>query len=73
MGDGGMTGRDFNTADWVGVVACVIIGTSVTEAVGSWVHTTMDFWPAFGIKVAAGGAVTLVLLAVWLGVIRRKS
>ncbi len=73
MGDGGMTGRKFNTTDWVGIVACVVIGICVTEAVGSRVHPVMEFWPAFGIKVAAGGIVTLVLLAVWLGIIRRQS
>lgn len=73
MGDGGIVGRKLNTVDWVGIVVCIVIGNSVTEAVGRYVHPEMDFWPAFGIKVAAGGVVAVALLAVWLGILRRKS
>jgi uncharacterized membrane-anchored protein len=73
MGDGGIVGRKLNTADWVGIVVCVVIGTSVTDAVGRQVDPQMDFWPAFGVKVATGGAVAVALIAVWLGVIRRRA
>lgn len=69
----GVSGRKLNRVDWAGVVACVLVGISVVDAVGEYVHPRMDFWPAFGIKVAAGGAVNLGLLAVWLGVVRRKA
>ena len=73
MGDGKIVGWKLDTVDWVGIVVCVVIGTSVTDVVGRQVDPQMDFWPAFGIKVAAGGAVAVALIAAWLGVIRRKA
>ena len=73
MDGGGLTGRKLSPVDWVGVVVCVVLGISTSEVVGRQVHLVLDFWPAFGIKVAAGGAVAVVLLSVWLGVIRRST
>lgn len=73
MGDGGIVGRKLNTVDWVGLFVCYAIGSVVADVVGRQVHPVMDFWSAFGIKVAAGGAVAVAAVAVWLGIIRRKS
>ncbi len=68
-----LVGRKLGRVDWACILVCVLVGIGVTEVVGEQVHHHMDFWPAFGIKVAAGGAVALGLLAVWLGVVRRKG
>lgn len=73
MGDGGLVGRELNVVDWIGLFVCFAIGSGVADAVGRRLDPATDFWPAFGIKVAAGGAVGVAAVAVWLGVIRRKS
>ncbi len=54
MGDSGIVGRKLNTVDWVGFFVCFAIGSGVADVVGRQVHPVMDFWPAFGTKVAAG-------------------
>ena len=73
MIDAEIGGRKYDKADWAGIFGSVLAGISVTELVGRQVHAQLDFWPAFGIKVAAGSAVTLALLALWLGVVRKKK
>ena len=44
-------------------VICVAVGIAVADAVGEAVRSSLDFWPAFAVKVAAGGAVALAGIA----------
>ena len=59
--------------DWIAFWVCIAIGIGVTEAVGESVRPALDFWPAFAVKVVAGGAAVLVAWAVWARLIRPKS
>ena len=65
--------RKLDKVDWIGVVVCVLIGITVTDIVGRQLQDKMDFWPAFGIKVAVGGVVGLIGLVIWLGLIRHPK
>ncbi len=73
MGEGPKPLAGWPTHNWIAVLICVGLGIGVTEAVGAAVRPPLDFWPAFAIKVAAGGAVTILALAVWSLLARRGS
>jgi hypothetical protein len=58
--------------DWIAFLVCFGIGMIVTEVVGEAVLPSLGFWPTFAVKVAAGGAVTIAALMVWMRLIRPR-
>ena len=49
----------------LGMVVCFVIGVAVTDAVRGGVQNSLDFWPAFAVRVVAGNAAALASFAVW--------
>jgi hypothetical protein len=58
---------------YLGHAACVVIGIVVAHAVGEAIQPSLSFWPAFAVKVAAGGAVAIGAFLVWRWSARRMS
>ena len=72
MGDGPKPLSEWGTTrDWVAVAVSVGLCIGVSEAVGEAVRPSLDFWPAFAVKVAAGTVTMIAALMVWLRLIRR--
>jgi len=58
--------------DWIAFWVCIGVGMSVTEVVGEAVRPSLDFWPTFAVKVAAGGFATLIASIIWARFIRPR-
>jgi hypothetical protein len=58
--------------DWIAFVICLGLGISLTESVGQAIRPPLDFWPAFAIKVAAGGIAVIVAWVIWGRLIRPR-
>jgi hypothetical protein len=57
-----------------GWICITIVGIAVAEAVGEAVRPSLEFWLAFVVKVAAGGAGAAIAgIAVWRWFAGRKS
>ncbi|HVS39179.1 MAG TPA: hypothetical protein VMS17_26715 [Gemmataceae bacterium] len=52
---------------------CIAIGIAAAEAVGDAVQPSLGFWPAFAIKIAAGGAGALIAALVWQSIAGRRE
>lgn len=58
--------------DWIAFWVCIAIGVGVTEAVGEATRPALGFWPAIGVKIAAGGVAVIVAWVVWVKFVRPK-
>lgn len=62
----------WRSRDWIALLVCVGLGFSVTETVDQALRPSLGFWPAFGIKSAAGAVAAFVALAIWGRLIRPR-